>query len=49
MGRLGTVDEIGSAAVFLASDEISFITGIDFAHPTLKKEIRYEGRIYWSW
>jgi NAD(P)-dependent dehydrogenase (short-subunit alcohol dehydrogenase family) len=29
MGRLGTADEIPSAAVFLASDESSFITGID--------------------
>jgi NAD(P)-dependent dehydrogenase (short-subunit alcohol dehydrogenase family) len=29
MGRLGTVDELASAAVFLASDESSFITGID--------------------
>jgi len=29
MGRLGTVDEIASAAVFLGSDESSFITGID--------------------
>jgi NAD(P)-dependent dehydrogenase (short-subunit alcohol dehydrogenase family) len=29
MGRLGTTDEIASAAVFLASDESSFITGID--------------------
>jgi NAD(P)-dependent dehydrogenase (short-subunit alcohol dehydrogenase family) len=29
MGRLGTPDEIASAAVFLASDETSFITGID--------------------
>jgi NAD(P)-dependent dehydrogenase (short-subunit alcohol dehydrogenase family) len=29
MGRLGTPDEIASAAVFLASDESSFITGID--------------------
>jgi len=29
LGRLGTPDEIASAAVFLASDESSFITGID--------------------
>ncbi len=29
MGRLGTADELASAAVFLASDESSFITGID--------------------
>jgi NAD(P)-dependent dehydrogenase (short-subunit alcohol dehydrogenase family) len=29
MGRLGTPDDIGSAAVFLASGESSFITGID--------------------
>ena len=29
MGRLGTADEIPSAAVFLASDKSSFITGID--------------------
>jgi NAD(P)-dependent dehydrogenase (short-subunit alcohol dehydrogenase family) len=28
-GRLGTPDEIASAAVFLASDESSFITGVD--------------------
>jgi NAD(P)-dependent dehydrogenase (short-subunit alcohol dehydrogenase family) len=27
--RLGTADELASAAVFLASDESSFITGID--------------------
>ena len=29
MGRLGTADEIASAAVFLAYEESSFITGID--------------------
>lgn len=29
MGRLGTPEELASAAVFLASDESSFITGID--------------------
>ena len=29
MGQLGTPDELASAAVFLASDESSFITGID--------------------
>jgi NAD(P)-dependent dehydrogenase (short-subunit alcohol dehydrogenase family) len=29
MGRLGTADELASAAVFLASDESSFITAID--------------------
>lgn len=30
MGRLGTADDLASAAVFLASDQSSFITGIDF-------------------
>jgi NAD(P)-dependent dehydrogenase (short-subunit alcohol dehydrogenase family) len=29
MGRLGTAEELASAAVFLASDESSFITRID--------------------
>jgi NAD(P)-dependent dehydrogenase (short-subunit alcohol dehydrogenase family) len=29
LGRLGTADEIASAAVFLASEESNFITGID--------------------
>jgi NAD(P)-dependent dehydrogenase (short-subunit alcohol dehydrogenase family) len=29
MGRLGTADELASAAVFLASDESSFIMGVD--------------------
>jgi 2-keto-3-deoxy-L-fuconate dehydrogenase len=28
MGRLGTADEIGSLAVYLASDESSFTTGV---------------------
>jgi gluconate 5-dehydrogenase len=28
MGRYGTVDEVTGAAVFLASDEASFVTGV---------------------
>jgi NAD(P)-dependent dehydrogenase (short-subunit alcohol dehydrogenase family) len=27
LGRFGTADEVGGAAVFLASEEASFITG----------------------
>ena len=29
MGRLGTAEEIGAIAVYLASDESAFTTGVD--------------------
>jgi NAD(P)-dependent dehydrogenase (short-subunit alcohol dehydrogenase family) len=29
LGRMGTADEVAKAAVFLACDDSSFVTGID--------------------
>jgi NAD(P)-dependent dehydrogenase (short-subunit alcohol dehydrogenase family) len=30
LGRLGSIDELGDLAVFLASDESKYITGAEF-------------------